>query len=157
MASAEELTAIIGGPAGSDAVLALVASDCLTSSSEPDFEEGVPVRSTLAGFAAGYELSCTGGRVDTAFIYVVPSRLNKAFAPFAGRLPGGLRGSDARPAVLRRFGTPERSGEAFTDRILGRQGAWDRFKVGRLSIHFQYVEPHERIGQVTIMLAEDAP
>jgi hypothetical protein len=153
MASAEELMAVVGVPAVADAVLALIASDGLVASSDPDLEEGELVRSSLSGFAAGYELLCREGRVNSAFIFVVPSQ---GYTPFSGPLPGGLSASDTRPAVRRRFGTPERSGDPFTHRVLGQQGAWDRFKVGPLYVHFRYIDPDERIGQVTIMLAEHA-
>ena len=122
MASAEELMAVVGTPVDSMAVRALVASDDLDASSEPDMEEGEPIRSYLSGRAAGYQLLCEGGRVETAFLFVVPSRLDEGYSPFTGSLPGGLRASDKRPVVLGRFGAPERSGEAFTDRVLGRRG-----------------------------------
>jgi len=154
MASAEELMAIVGVPVVADAVRALIASDGLVASSDPELEEGEPVRSNLSGPAAGYELLCRAGRVDSAFIFVVPSQ---GYTPFAGSLPGGLSASDTRQDVRRRFGMPERSGDAFTHRILGRQGAWDRFAVGPLCVHFRYIDTGERIGQVTIMLAESAP
>ena len=59
--------------------------------------------------------------------------------------------------MLRRFGVPQRIGEAFTDWFLGRQGASDRFVVDHLCVHFQYIETGERIGLVAIMLAESVP
>ena len=48
------------------------------------------------------------------------------------------------------------SGEAVTISGLGRQGAWDRFAIGAIRVHFQYTES-ECIRLVSVMAAADAP
>jgi hypothetical protein len=154
MASAEALMAVIDASVESDAVRDLIAADRLLTSSEPDLEEGEPVLSHLSGPVAGYQLQCREGRVTAAFLFVEPA---EGYEPFPGPLPGGLSASDKRPDVLRRFGSPERSGAAFTHRILGQQGAWDRFLLGPVCVHFQYADLEDRIGRVTLAAARSAP
>jgi hypothetical protein len=154
MATAEQLMGVLGSPVESDAVCSLIVADKLIESTHPDLEEGEPVSSYLASTRDGYELLCEDGRVIAAFLLVEATH---GCESFMGTLPGGLSASDTRQDVLRRFGAPERSGEAFSHQILGRSGAWDRFMVGPVCFHFQYTEPEERIRQVTLMVASRAP
>lgn len=154
MVTAETLMATVGAPVDSDAVQALIAADDLTASTEPDLQEGEPPRSYLSGPAAGYELMHWRGRVATLYLYAEPAG---DFAAFPGALPGGLRRGASRPEVLARFGVPERSGGAARLVGLGPQGAWDRFAVGGLCLHFQYAAPGERIRLVTVMAAGEVP
>lgn len=154
MATADELMALVGTPVDSMAVRVLVAADVLTASTEENLEEGEPVQSFLSGSAAGYQLLHYSGRVATAFLYAEPAH---GFAAFPHPLPGGLPRGATRADVLARFGTPERSGEPFTCNILGRQGAWDRFVVDGIYIHFQYTEPEQRVRLVSVMAADVAP
>jgi hypothetical protein len=154
VATAEELLAVVGTPVKSRAVRALVAADGLVASTDPDLEEGEPVRSYLASPAAGYQLMHHSGRVATAFVYAEP---DEGFAAFPGPLPGGLPRGATRSEVRAQFGVPERSGEAVTRPVVGRQGSWDRFAVGQLRIHFGYTEVGEHVRRVTVMAAADAP
>jgi hypothetical protein len=154
MATAEELLAVVGSPVDSDAVRALVAADGLAASAEPDLEEGEPPRAYLSNPAAGYQLMHHCGRVATAFLYAEPA---EGFLAFPGPLPGGLPRGATRAEVRARFGAPERSGEAVTIPRLGRQGAWDRFAVDAVRVHFQYTEPGRRVRLVSVMAAADAP
>ena len=154
MATAEELLAVVGAPVDSAAVNALVAVDGLASSTGPDYEEGEPRRSYLTNLAAGYQLLCHSGRVVTAFLYAEPA---EGFAAFPGSLPGGLARGTRRAEVLARFGAPERSGEAVTVPGLGRQGAWDRFAVDAVRVHFQYTEPEQSIRLVSVIAEPHAP
>lgn len=148
MATAEALMAVIGSPVDSDAVRALVAADGLTASTDPDLEEGVPVRAYLSNPAAGYQLMHHSARVVTAFLYAEP---DEGFTAFPGPLPGGLDRGATRAEVRGQFGTPESIGQPVTIPVLGRRGAWDRFAVGGVWVHFQYTEPGERVRRVTIM------
>jgi hypothetical protein len=154
LATGDALMAVVGSPVDSEAVRALVAADGLLASTETDLEEGEPVRSYLAGTAVGYQLVHFSGRVATAFLYVEPA---EGFAAFAGPLPGGLSHEATRSEVRSCFGMPERSGEAVTVRGLGRQGAWDRFAVGDIRVHFQYAEPGQRVRLVSVMTTDVAP
>ena len=154
MATVEALMAIVGAPVDAEGVRTLIAADHLVASAEPDLEEGEPPRSYLSGPAAGYEIMHCERQVNTVFLYAAPA---EGFEPFRGSLPGGLTAQATRQEVLRRFGIPERSGEAVTIPGLGRQGAWDRFVVGSVCVHFQYTEPEERIHLVSLMVAGKAP
>lgn len=154
MATAEELFAVVGSPVDSPAVRAMVTADALAASTEEDLEEGEPLRSYLSNPIVGYQLMHHSGRVVTAFLYAEPG---EGFAAFPGPLPGKLPRGATRAQVRARFGTPERSGEPFTSPFLGRQGAWDRFAVGGVRVHFQYTDPEQRVRLVTVMTAADAP
>ncbi len=154
MASAEELLVVVASPVDSVAVQALVVADALTASAEPDLEEGEPRRAYLSNPAAGYQLMHHSGRVVTAFLYAEPA---DGFVAFPRPLPGGLPRGATRAQVRSRFGAPERSGEPVTIAGLGKQGAWDRFAVGGVRVHFQYSESDQRVQLVSIMAAADAP
>lgn len=56
-----------------------------------------------------------------------------------------------RDEVLSRFGSPSKSGEGFTDPILGKYGAWDRFHGPEYTLHIQYAPDSGRIEKVTLM------
>ena len=140
--------AAVGGPVDSDAIRALIAADGLTASTQPDLEEGEPLRMYLASQAAGYQLMHRQGRVLAAFLYAEP---DEGFAAFPGRLPGGLSRGAKRAEVVARFGAPERSGGARRIPGLGRQSPWDRFVMGDTYVHFQYTEPEERVRRVTVV------
>ncbi|MBX7105547.1 MAG: hypothetical protein K1X57_15800 [Gemmataceae bacterium] len=146
--------AVVGSPAASDAVRELIKADGLEASTDPDMEEGEPVRSSLSGTAAGYELMHYSGRVATAFLYAEPA---DGFTAFPHPLPGGLSRGATRADVRARFGIPEKSGEAVTITGLGRQGAWDLFTVGGIRIHFQYTESGDCVRLVSVMAANVAP
>jgi len=62
-----------------------------------------------------------------------------------------------RDDVLLRFGTPSRSGEIFTDPILGAYGAWDRFEGPNYTIHFQYNIKSGKIEKITLMRGDAIP
>jgi hypothetical protein len=94
------------------------------------------------------------GRVACAFLYVEPA---EGFTAFPGPLPGGLPRVATRREVRAQFGKPERSGKAFTDAALGRLGAWDRFAVGGVLVHFEYTGRGPRVRRVTIMAVKEAP
>jgi hypothetical protein len=154
MAVIEELLSVVGAPVNSALVQALITADSLIASAEPDLEEGEPQRSYLSSPTAGYQLMHERGRVETVFLYVEPA---DGFAAFSGSLPGGLQRGVTRQDVRAKFGQPERSGAPVEISGLGRQGAWDRFAVGAIRIHFQFTEPEQRIRLVTVMTAVNAP
>jgi hypothetical protein len=153
MATAEELVAIVGLPLAAPTVRELVLTDRLTASVEPK-GWSAPRRSYLSGQAAGYALTHQLGRVTNAVLYAEPA---EGFVAFPGPLPGGLARGATRRQVLERFGLPERSGEATTIAGLGPQGAWDRFAVGDVRIHFQYTAVGELVQLVSVMAADVAP
>jgi len=145
--------AVVGLPVNSDVVQALVVADALASSTEEDLEKGEPVRSYLSNPRAGYQLMHHSGRISTAFFYAQPA---EGFTAFPGPLPYGLpRGAD-RTQVRVQLGVPERSGEPFTSTVLGTQGAWDRFAVGDIRVHFQYSAPEQRFRLMSVMAAMKA-
>ncbi|MGL6096866.1 MAG: hypothetical protein ACRC7O_13850 [Fimbriiglobus sp.] len=153
MASADELIAVVGLPVNSPTVLALSASDGLAASSEPD-GWSVPQRAYLSAPAAGYALTHELGRITNAVIYAEPA---EGFAAFPNPLPGGLSHGATRRHVLARFGTPERNGAPSNFPGLGPLGAWDRFAVDGVLVHFQYTVVGERVCLVSIMAADVAP
>ena len=154
MATAEELVAVVGLQVDTDAVRALVAADGLLASAEPDLEEDEPQRAYLSNPSAGYQFMHHSGRVVAAFLYAEPA---EGFAAFPGPLPGGLHREVSRAEVRARFGAPEQSGEAVKLPWLGRKGAWDRFVVGAVRVHFHYTEFGQRVRMVSVMAATDAP
>jgi hypothetical protein len=132
----------------------LVAADGLIASTEPDLEEGELPRSYLSCPAGGYLLSHTGGRINTLFVFLVPTDEYRAFS---APVMTGLSRSSTRADVTLVFGVPARSGEAKTLPVLGRKGAWDRYERGALCVHFEYTEPEGRVRQITVMTADTAP
>jgi hypothetical protein len=146
--------AVVGLPVNSEVVQALVVADALASSTEEDLEEGEPVRSYLSNSNAGYQLMHHRGRVSTAFLYAEPA---EGFSAFPGPLPCGLPRGVGRNQVRAQLGVPERSGEPFTSTVLGLQGAWDRFAVDDIRVHFQYSEPEQRVRLVSVMAVTEAP
>ena len=108
----------------------------------------------MSGQAVGYALTHALGRVVTAVLYAEPA---EGFVAFPDSLPGKLPRGATRRDVIARFGQPERCGEATTITGLGPQGAWDRFAVGDLRIHFQYTVAGELVRLVSVMASDVAP
>jgi hypothetical protein len=154
MATAKQLLSLLGKPTKSATLRKLMAADQLKTSKEPDLEEGAPATCHFVGKKAGYEISAEDGTVVAVFLYVVKS---DGFAAFPGPLPYDVPSESSRAEVRRLLGDPERSGKAHHDKILGPQGAWDRFAVDSVRIHFQYTDPELRIYRITVMTEESAP
>jgi hypothetical protein len=154
----QSLAALIGQAVDTAAVRTLVAVEGLSASAEPDFENDPDPsarRHYLSSAAGGYQLTHLGGRITTAFLYVVGAG---EFEPFRGALIEGLTAGSSRADVRARLGPPSRSGEAMGLPPLGRQGAWDRYDGDRLSVHFQYTaDASERIRLVTLMTSDTVP
>lgn len=154
MATAKKLLSIVGKPIKSAAFRALVTADRLKSSKEEDLEEGQPVAMSFVGKKAGFEISTEDGRVVAVFLYVEPC---DGFAAFPGPLPYKVPRDATRTEVRGLLGKPEQSGKAYKDKILGPQGAWDRFAVETIRIHFEYTDPELQVHLVTLMTEESAP
>ena len=154
MPTLESLMALVGQPVTAADVQSLVAADGLIASTEPDLEEGELPRSYLSCPASGYLLSHAGGRVNTLFVFLVPT---DEYQAFSAPLTAGLSSSSTRADVRRVFGVPALSGEAKTLPVLGRKGAWDRYEQGALCVHFEYTDPEGRVRQITVMTADTAP
>jgi hypothetical protein len=120
MPTLESLMALVGKSVTSADVESLVEANGLIASTEPDLEEGERPRSYLSCPAGGYLLSHTGGRVNTLFVFLVPTDEYRAFS---APLTAGLSPSSTRGDVRLAFGQPARSGEAKTFPVLGRKGA----------------------------------
>jgi len=150
----DSLLPLVGQPITAAGVQALIAADQLESSTEPHLEEGESPRSYLSCPTGGYLLSHSDGRINTLFVFLVPT---DEFQTFNGSLIAGLSPASSRSDVRRTLGRPERSGEAKTLPILGRKGAFDRYVRGLVLLHFEYTEPDERIRQITAMAADTAP
>jgi hypothetical protein len=148
MAMAEEILELIGAATTSAKVTALIASDCLTESTDPDYEEGEARRTYLTCREKGYSFIVLDGRIVTAHVYAKPS---EGFDQFPSPLPGALPSTATREEVIARFGPPERSGAPMTISGLRRKGPWDRFHLGPIYIHFQYSESGGSIEMVTLM------
>jgi hypothetical protein len=63
----------------------------------------------------------------------------------------------SRTEVLDRFGPASKSGAATRHPVLGESGAWDRFNLGTMTIHFQYRVDFDEIELVTLMRPDAAP
>jgi hypothetical protein len=62
-----------------------------------------------------------------------------------------------RDEVLARFGSPSKSGEGFSDPVLGDFGPWDRFHGPDYTLHFQYRVDSEGIAMITLMRNDVVP
>ena len=131
MATARKLLSILGKPITGAALQGLVAVDDLKASQEQDMMEGLPVRWYFIGKKAGYEILAEDGLVKTVFLYVEKA---DGYAAFTAPLPYKVPRDASQTEVRRLLGKPERSGEAFNDKILGQYGAWDRFAVDSIRI-----------------------
>ena len=87
MRTMESLVALLGHPVTSEAVQAVVATERLTASSDPEFGQGEDRRHYLSTTAAGYQLMHIGGRIKAVFLYLSPT---DGFRPFCGPLLSGL-------------------------------------------------------------------
>ena len=154
MATAKKLLSIIGKPIKSATFRTLVTADRLKASTEEDLDEGQPVAMNFVGKKVGYEISAEDGRVVAVFLYVEP---RDGFAAFPGPLPYMVPRDATRTEVRGLFGKPEKSGKAYKDKILGPQGAWDRFAVETIRIHFEYADPGLEVALITLMTEADAP
>jgi hypothetical protein len=154
MRSVESLMALLGLPITSDIVQDMVASESLEQVIEDDLEERESTRGYLSCSRGGYSLAHTDGFIDTIFVFV--ARTEK-YQPFRGPLLARTTSASTRDHVRKAFGEPERSGEPKTVPVLGRYGAFDRYRQGDLYLHFEYTEPDERIKQITVMTSERAP
>jgi len=154
MATARKLVSILGKRITGAALRGLVAADGLKASKEEDMKEGQPVAWNFIGKKSGYEISAEDGRVNTVFLYVQKA---DGFSAFTGHLPYNVPRDSTRTEVRRQLGRPQRSGKAYKDKILGPQGAWDRFFVDSICIHFEYSDPGLQISLVTLMTEDAAP
>lgn len=148
MATARKLLSILGKSTTSAAFQALVAADKLKRSKQP------PSATHFIGKQAGYEIIAERDRVVTIFLY---SEAAEGFAAFPRPLPFGVPRGATRTEVRLFEVKPERSGKASTDDILGPRGAWDRFAVESIRVHFEYTHPGLQVKLVTIMTEDASP
>ena len=154
MATAEQLVALVGKPVKRAAFRGIVAKDQLKASVEEDLEEGQPVETYYIGKKAGYEILTHSGRVVAIFIHAEKS---DGYSAFPGPLPRDIPRGATRTQVRRLLGKPEQSGRAYTDSILGPQGAWDRFVIESIYLHVEYSNPGLEVRLITLMNEVDAP
>lgn len=154
MATAKKLLSLVGKSIKIAAFQALVKADRLKATKEEDLEEGQPIETTYVGKKLGYEILTFSGRVATLFLY---AKSFDGFTAFPGIFPYGVESGATRAEVRKLLGKPERSGKAFKDPILGPQGAWDRFVIDSIRVHFEYTNPELQVKMVTLMTEEDSP
>jgi hypothetical protein len=111
----EALLALVGQPLDDLAVQALIKSERLESSTEPDLDEGESPRSYLRSPKGGFDLCHTGGRIDTLFVYVQPTQ---EYAAFQGKVLDGLSAQSTRSDVAARSGPAAR----FPDLVVRARG-----------------------------------
>jgi hypothetical protein len=63
----------------------------------------------------------------------------------------------SRDEVLARFGSPSKSGEGFSDPVLGDYGPWDRFQGPAYTMHVQYKADSDSIKMITLMRNDVVP
>ena len=63
----------------------------------------------------------------------------------------------SRAEVRQEFGTPESSGEGFTDSVLGEFGPHDRFEFSGYLAHFEFLPNEDRLKRITLMMPSVAP
>lgn len=63
----------------------------------------------------------------------------------------------SRQEVLTRLGAPSKSGERYSDPILGEYGEWDRFARPGYAIHIEYGIDEDVIRRITLMRADVVP
>ena len=154
MATARKLLSLLGKPSTGAALRAVIAADKLKVTKDPDLKEGLPVPCSFIGKKSGYEISVEEGRVVAVFLYVENA---DGFSSFPDSLPYDVPRDASRTEVRRLLGKPEQSGKAMKDKILGPQGAWDRFAVDSVRIHFEYTDPGLLISRITLMTEDSAP
>ena len=154
MSRIEALIALIGSEVVSPLVRAMIDSEQLEASFDPDLDEGEPIRKYLSSRTGGFQFRHINERIDTLWVYLTPS---EGFHAFSDPLTSNLMNLSSRHQVLLRFGTPERSGEVGNITGLGYKGAWDRFLINERHFHFQYSLQDERLELLTVMAVGIAP
>lgn len=96
----------------------------------------------------GIDFVCDGEeKIRTIFIY---NDDNRCFEEGIEDFPFSL----TRGEVLRRLGSPSKSGGLVNDPILGDSGAWDRFVRPDYSIHVEYRLHSDCINKITFMRSD---
>ncbi len=152
--SLNSLADLIGLRRDSQAIDQIWKRDDLTLDVEEDLEEGVPQRSFLESHENGYVISFSGDVAQCVFIYMTSA---DEFDSFAGALPFDLSSQSTRQTVMNAMGTPDRSGEARNDSVIGDTGAWDRYQYRNVIAHFQFRLDNQGIALITLMDRECAP
>ncbi len=99
----------------------------------------------------GMDFVCDGAdTVTTIFAYNDSIR---CFQEGLGDVPFEM----TRQQVIDRFGRPAKSGERFSDPILGECGAWDRFDNTNYTVHVEYHLDSKSIKKITIMREDVVP
>lgn len=80
--------------------------------------------------------------IETIFIY--PEN--------GGILIGGIKSNWSRKEVFSKLGVPESSGEESDSPLLGKSGAWDRYKMPNHYLHIEYNIQGNGIKVQTLML-----
>jgi len=95
----------------------------------------------------GVELVCDEDeRIRTIFVH---SGADEALS--------GIPFTTGRREVLKRFGTPSKSGAPTHHPKLGKSGAWDRFAHPSMMIHVQYRPDSDSIAMITLMRPDAVP
>lgn len=152
--SLNSLADLIGLRRDSQAIDQIWKRDDLTLDVEEDLEEGEPQRSFLESHEHGYTISFSGDIAQCVFIYMTAA---DEFEKFEGTLPFSLSSQSTRQSVLSAMGTPDRSGEARKDSVIGDTGAWDRYQYRNVIAHFQFRLDTQGIALITLMDPECAP
>ncbi len=119
-----------------------------TKSIETDLEEP---RIDYVFAHNGMDFVCDADEtVRSIFLY---SEELRCFKETVQDLPFGA----TRQEVMARFGSPSKSGGSFSDPILGKYGAWDRFARGAYAIHVEYHLDGSGIEGITLMRADVVP
>jgi len=154
MATARKLLSIVGKPIKCATFQTLISQDRLKASKEPDLKENLFETWYFVAKKHGYEILAEAGRVVAVFLYAEPA---DGYDAFSAPLPHGVPRGSTRTEVRHQLGKPERNGQAYDDKILGPQSAWDRFAVGSIRIHFEYSYPELQVQRITLMTEDGAP
>ncbi len=119
-----------------------------SESTETDLDE--PVREFVFD-GHGLELQCSlNGSVKVIFLH------SEEYAGFDEAISGVSFSLDREP-IIARFGLPSKSGGMVRDSVLGDCGAWDRFEVAGMTIHFEYKVQSCGINKITLMSNDVVP
>lgn len=98
---------------------------------------------------SGLQVSCDmGERIQSIFLEL---EMHDKF------LLSEVQFTQNRTQIIKRFGTPSKSGEGISDAILGEFGPWDRFQNSEYTLHVQYTILSDGIEKITLMRNDVVP
>lgn len=90
-----------------------------------------------------FSLSSTN-RIETIFLY-----LNRGYGEYEGISSGMSKGD-----VILLLGVPDSTGEPSVSPILGKYGAWEKYKREDHYLHIEHIDEYNGINKITLMVLD---